>query len=394
MDKKQVIVVQLTHRRNYDIAEHLSRENSLHCLCTDFYRKGWMPKNFRRLDKKYNNLIAEENVRSSQITGICFFLLIKALPRLSFIAYYIGGFLLFLHSACYLIKTRKSYTTIYGFDTNSFWFFVLGNMLGKELILEQCVASRMQQASMYSKLSTVTGKKYFFEKLNVYFLRLVEKGEHRLADIIVVPSEFVKRSLSGFADKAKLVRYKTKLRVDKEIIDSAISRRVQSWASEDIRVLFVGNGNERKGYLDILTIAHSFPSVTFVLVGDLIMLPKSIPENVKVKGKLYGEELSNEFLTSHLFMLPSYLEGSALVGIEACVFGLPAITTFESGSYIRNNIHGKLFSAGNIPQLMEQLRELISLNTDDYKNMSKACLKHASLLYGDSSLLNLFDENL
>ena len=116
----------------------------------------------------------------------------------------------------------------------------------------------------------------------------------------------------------------------------------------------MGNGGYRKGVLDLIDLAaklKDFPNIELRIAGNMANIQDHIKNievnNVTFLGVLDKKSLNQEYLDADIFILPSYLEGSAMSIQEALCFGLPVITTFESGSFIVNNQEGFIFNAGD-----------------------------------------------
>lgn len=391
----KVVVVQLTHRRRYDIAAHLAESGRLHCLVTDFYDTGSWFSRFEFIKRKSNSAIPSHQVRSSTVTGLIFLPLTKVLGRFNSVAYIVGALLLAVTNVFFLVRTRHQYSTIYCFDVNALFVFALGRILGKQLILEQCIASRRAQKKMYSILGSALSRHFVVERANIWLLGLMERAEARMSSIVVVPSEYVAESLQGYVDKdcIKLVKYKINWELEPDEQHFLLDNRLLSIKERGLRMLFVGNGNERKGYLDIIQIARDFEDVKFVFAGNLTALPEALPPNVLIKGKLGFSALREEFCKAHYFIFPSYLEGSALAAIEATAFGLPSITTLESGTYIQHGREGFVVKSGDKKALANCVSSVLDIAESEYSRLVRNCFAAASRNRQDKGLNYIFDLN-
>ena len=102
-------------------------------------------------------------------------------------------------------------------------------------------------------------------------------------------------------------------------------------------VLFVGRLNIDKGILDLERVIDSFDSkdsVCFKIVGggtEYVRLQEkyALSGFVEILGQVSNKNiLEDQFLASHLFLLPSYKEGFPRVLYESMLKGLPIATTF------------------------------------------------------------------
>lgn len=387
---RKFLVYQITSRRNYDVAEVIHSKDQLSKLVTDFYN---LPNN--KFDKllraiyprfyvffsKYRNANISDNLISRDlISGIIYRCCLKFLDKTK---HNIG-----IRWSSRLLnrtsRTVKSFNAIYGFDTCSLEIFN-ENYVKKYLVLEQCVAPRNSQIKMYRTL----GKKYDvnFDQhvLNCKNFQKVEEKEWELADKIVCPSNYVRQELireGVVAAKIDVVPYGFSNRIETKRIDLKISN---CEIKKEFDVLFVGHEALRKGVLDIMAVADKFTSdshIKFHFVGKIQDELKEFniqeyPKNVIFHGKLGKLELEELYLQTDLFFLPSYLEGSALVIYEALSFGVPILTTYESGSVVKNNEDGFIVRVGDIEEMYAKI-SLLMAQRSVLKQMSIAAHKSSS----------------
>ncbi|MGY8954541.1 MAG: glycosyltransferase, partial [Flavobacteriales bacterium] len=67
---------------------------------------------------------------------------------------------------------------------------------------------------------------------------------------------------------------------------------------------------------------------------------KEISKYIHLTGPLSRSHVQEYYMNADVFVLPSLCEGSATVIYEAMSFGLPIITTNNSGSIIENGNEG------------------------------------------------------
>jgi len=184
--------------------------------------------------------------------------------------------------------------------------------------------------------------------------------EYELADGIICPSTFVKRSFieRGFSpDRVKTVPFGIQL-------PSSLQRKDQ--VNDKFRVLFVGQINLRKGlrYLFEAFAKFRHPQKELWIVG-----PKteqtgiddlSPPEGTKFLGVLKGEALTQAYRSCQVFVLPTIEEGLALVMGEALAHGLPVIATSNSGGedLFKDGSNGFLVPIRSPRAITERLQQL------------------------------------
>jgi starch synthase len=178
-----------------------------------------------------------------------------------------------------------------------------------------------------------------YEKLNLKWtpFHKLEKSrrlkEYDEADYILLPSEFVKRSFieKGFPEN-KLI--KVPFGFD-NLNKTEIKERINNQAG--FTVLFVGSISVRKGLRYLI---EAFKMLELANKKLIIVGPRDsvsgiddieLTEDIIFKGVLKGSDLANEYSLADVFCLPTLEEGMALVQGEALSFGLPIITTTNSG---------------------------------------------------------------
>jgi alpha-maltose-1-phosphate synthase len=228
--------------------------------------------------------------------------------------------------------------------------------------------------------------------------------EYEQADYILMPSEFVKKSFLeyGFAEE-KLVKVPygfTNL--------AGKASAVPGTQSGEFKVLYVGSISVRKGvhYLIEAFQKLKHPKKQLYIVGPEAQ-PNginniAIPENVFFTGPLKGKELEEAYRTATVFCLPSIEEGLALVLGEALSFGLPIVTTVNTGAtdIITDGKEGFIVPIQDANVIYERLQQLAD-DKDLYKRMREAATLKVQTLGGwdatgellVSSLLKIHERN-
>lgn len=391
-----MIVNQITARRDYAVPKIFYKSGMLSKFFTDSYydyNKIWI---FRLLDKilpskvvktykRYNSGIPIELICYNWYLALSFKFKIRFNILYSKSNVQIGIYKSLCNSIInYCIKnpTIKSY---YGFDTSSLEFFVWAKPKGFSLFLDQCVAPRISQIRMYEYFETKYGTNESTSIQECLIMKKREEMEWELADKILVPSQYVKDQLiEAGADQSKifLVPFGYDSTVLFEVRKDSMRKRFLRRNPSDnvVKVFFAGNAGIRKGVLDILDISRTVPSnVHFYIAGhpDSYILNeanKSNYSNVFFLGKLPLPDLHEQYKNSDIFFFPSYLEGSARVIFEAMSWGLPILTSYQTGSVVSNGKEGFLCSAGDLNDFREKLLLLIS-NEQLRKSMGEAALE-------------------
>lgn len=148
-----------------------------------------------------------------------------------------------------------------------------------------------------------------------------------LASHIVVPSHFVRSTFiqQGVDPKRLHVQF---LAATPEELDS--EGAPLEWTRSGLRVLFVGQVNQRKGLsylLDGFRRAH-LPEAELTLVGPAAKgIEQKLPDDgsVRLLGPRPHATLGSIYRSADVFVFPSLAEGFALTAIEAMACGLPCI---------------------------------------------------------------------
>ena len=231
--------------------------------------------------------------------------------------------------------------------------------------------------------------------------RIIEKEEveYQLADIITVPSEFVRKS---FIDKGvseeKIVKIPYGARLDR-------FKKTGEPDNDVFKVLWVGGVSIRKGFFYALEAFQKLqhPNKEFIVIGSVSdEISKLISgfnlKDVTVKGVVPNTELVHFYSTSHIFILSSLEEGLAMVQGEAMACGCPVIASTNTGAadLFTDGVEGFIVPIRSVELLAQRMQELAD-NEPMRKQMSAAALLRVQSLggwdkYGDefASLVRSF----
>lgn len=408
-----VLVSQLLARRNYDVAKILNDANVLDALVTDMYFKEnqissvllskLLPSTLSGIYKTYrNDSIPDFKVHSSQINGLLFKAKYAINSKKKFRAY-VPAFKRLNNASIRKLKELKS-SHVYAFDTAALELFKAADDLKCNLVLEQCIASRQHQIEMYNLFEQEYGLSFESEIKNARILKKREEAEWELASTIICPSEYVSESLRYFvkdSGKLKKVPYFFESKFSLDYITNWTNQKF-AMPNKAKTILFVGNSDFRKGVQDLILAAKKLENhpVNFRLIGSinskiLRVLQIEKPENIEFVGRVSKAVLFEEYLNADLFFLPSYLEGSAMVGLEALSFGLPAITTHQSGTIITNK-EGFIGNAGDLEFFVDSINRLLA--DDELRhfmsiNSARKARRYNSSKYRDEILNAIGVEN-
>ncbi|MEO6190179.1 MAG: glycosyltransferase family 4 protein [Saprospiraceae bacterium] len=197
-----------------------------------------------------------------------------------------------------------------------------------------------------------------------------EKNEINLADKIIVPSNEVYQSLKKLSIRREAI----------EIIPYGYTfnknYKVRN-LSHRMRIATIGTLELRKGIHHFFNISKRFSLGDFVAIGAIgSSLPAAkiseLSKSICLTGHLNRNNLLNELERIDVLLFLSLGEGSATAIYEALNFGIPVITTKESGSIVEHGKSGYIVLADDYDDILAKL-ELLS-DKEHYRKMSEEAL--------------------
>jgi hypothetical protein len=127
---------------------------------------------------------------------------------------------------------------------------------------------------------------------------------------------------------------------------------------------FVGGVSLRKGAPVFLEVAKRVgKAVRFVMVGGVQVNASALEANkgdVEVIGAVPRGEVRRWLSEFDMFLFPSTCEGSAGSVMEAMAMGLPIVTTFNSGSVVRDGVEGFICGKEDVEAMAAAVEKLAS----------------------------------
>ena len=190
-----------------------------------------------------------------------------------------------------------------------------------------------------------------------------KEQELELADCISCPSEFVLQSIPENIRNSKPCQV---AHFGSPDISEGLIEKVDQKNNQKLKILFVGSMSQRKGLADLFNALKILNThhVSLTIVGQPAM-PISFYRAQHTDFK-HIPSCSNDtvksIMRSHdILILPSIVEGCALVHLEALSCGLPIMITRNTGGedFIDEKETGFLVPTGNPEKIAEKIEWLI-----------------------------------
>ena len=211
--------------------------------------------------------------------------------------------------------------------------------------------------------------------------RLRNSWQH--ADLIICASSFTRRSLVWAGAEEK------KCRVVPYGNDQTVSATDEAPGRDVFQALFVGTGNQRKGLHHLLL---AWQRMRLAMPKKLVLVCRDIsPElralanqtpDVHLLPGVRGWELARLYAQSHLFVMPSLVEGFGQVYLEALTYGCPVLGTPNTALPDLGGEADGIFQTrpGNVEELTAKLQFLAELliTSDQPRAAARRCAQARS----------------
>lgn len=223
-------------------------------------------------------------------------------------------------------------TAVYGYEDSCLHTFKAAKQRGirciYELPIAYCASAQdilKEEALRYPDWEpTLLGNRDSEEK------NQMKAEEIALADLILCPSTFVQDSIPGAITK------KTPVALIPYGCPSVSPRRAMPSFSKKLRFLFVGALGQRKGLADLFEAFKILnrKDIEIITLGPLLapleFYKKHCP-SLQWEGPRSNAAILEYMQSCHVLVLPSLVEGRAIVQLEALACGLPIIITRHTG---------------------------------------------------------------
>ncbi|NEO33000.1 MAG: glycosyltransferase family 4 protein [Symploca sp. SIO3C6] len=261
---------------------------------------------------------------------------------------------------------------VYGFNGASLELFEYAKTQGIYCILDQTLAERsfahqllLEEENNWQWWSSSP----FTVDDSILELVQREQCEQDLADHIICGSNFVKNSLitrGVSANKISVVALG--ISKDNQAFNCKLNRRTLKKRGDELRILFAGSVGLRKGIpylLQALRLLKGKIPFTCKVAGSIDIKLQRVKEYSDVcnfLGRVPRSQMADLYTWADVFVLPSICEGSAMVIYEALNWGLPVITTYNSGSIVRDGIDGFIVPIRDAAAITDNLLKIYNGN--------------------------------
>ncbi|PTT02663.1 group 1 glycosyl transferase [Pedobacter sp. HMWF019] len=222
-----------------------------------------------------------------------------------------------------------------------------------------------------------------------------KKQELELADVVVVPGDFVLHSLPEWAAGKKVI-------VSPFGSPKPVQLLQNKSVDRPLRILFAGSMGQRKGLADLFAAVEMLGpgQVELVIMGSLqapLSFYKTAMPDFTYERSRPHDQVLKLMQSCDVFCLPSIVEGRALVMQEAMSQGLPLLITPNTGGsdLVLEGQTGFCVPIRSPAALAEKLQWYID-HREHTREMGKQAANHAALYtwekYADHIIKQLIDE--
>lgn len=266
---------------------------------------------------------------------------------------------------------RPSVTAVHSFEDCSLWQFESARRMGKLCIYDMPIGyfpawaeAQATLARRYADWLPAGGL-----PSNRWARPEQKCREMELADLVLVPSTFVEKTIRQFVDKKiALAPYGVDLDFWQPRPPASRSQLPASAegppprSAPPLRFIYAGQISIRKG-IPFLLEAWSkagLMDAELELVGSWQLAAEKqtrLPSGVTHCAHCSRSELRERYREADVFVFPSFFEGFGLVLLEAMACGLPALATdATAGPDLLDAGTGRVVAAGNLDQLISTLQ--------------------------------------
>jgi starch synthase len=270
---------------------------------------------------------------------------------------------------------------VYAYEDGAWASFQMARKLGLKAIYELPIGYWRFSRELLEEESalepewatTLRGNRDSIEKLSR------KDEELALANHILVPSEFVRKTLLGAAGVTapiSVIPYGAPTPLER--------REPQSSTDGKLKVIFVGALSQRKGLSYLLkAMERCKENVTLTLIGRKVGECRALDRALHLHRwipSLPHAEVLEEIRRHDVMVFPSLFEGFGLVLLEAMSQGVPVIATTHSAApdFLSDGDDGFLVPIRDAEAIVEKL-ELLLRDRSQLAEMGEAAIRKATL---------------
>ncbi len=219
---------------------------------------------------------------------------------------------------------------------------------------------------------------------------LMNKAVCKMADYIVLANQkYVPKVTEIYGVSPSNVRYVDMWRRFPEYTEPKYTKRV----------LFFGRMNPYKGVDNLLEIAKLCPEIQFDAVGRIDPLVQDLADHLKTlpnvtmnNGYVTNDEMAEAFINVDWIVLPYNSATQSGVVIDGYRYGRPCVA-FNVGAIteqVGEGVSGFLIEQGNNKAFAEKLREVIAMDMQSYKKLSRSCYDFGFQKYAADGAIDRF----
>lgn len=278
---------------------------------------------------------------------------------------------------CELFIKGIGHDIIYALDPVSVGFpaMILSKILRKKFIVK-IVGDRAWEQGVQEFEVTDTLDDFVKDRIEyhpkVMRIKMIQKKVAKFADIIIVPSRYLKKIISNWGiDEDKISVIYNAFNVPENIEATSLSENSPN--SSGINIISIGRLLPWKGFEKLILVMSKvikeFPDARLLIIGDGPDMQKLEREIYRLKlegkvilaGALSKEEVIQNLKASDLFVLNTNYEGLSHVLLEAQATKIPIVTTSVGGNLevIEDGENGFLVDFNDIRGLQEKITTLL-----------------------------------
>jgi glycosyltransferase involved in cell wall biosynthesis len=273
---------------------------------------------------------------------------------------------------------RAKVSAVHSYEDCSLWQFVEAKRRGKACIYDMPIG----YYPVWEQTQTKLARQYIDWlpagglQSSLYVRPDQKHQEMELADLVLVPSSFVEKTIRSFHPYKRLTQAFYGVDLDFWNVPAKKQER------ETLRFIYAGQLSLRKGIPVLLEAWQkaALRDAELELVGSWQLAEEKrvlLPQGVTCLPPCSPNDLRERYLAADVFVFPSFFEGFGLVLLEAMACGLPAIASDSTaGPDVITETCGRLVPAGNVDALIENLR-WFAQNRGQLRTMSCAARARA-----------------